>query len=459
MKKHKIYIAYVFGIVFAIVFLGIVQVADAGNKQAERQAKINRLLEILSTKRPSIPVPKEIYTEKDISKRKQYFEERNRKFQEIEEKYEQARNELASMGDEVIDRLLEIYRSGKLDTQVVLVLKKIGTQNAQMALLNIALGQNGFGRPDTLAARNYIELTENKEEIKKLLVSSDEDVLSIALRNLTGVTIDNELLKRLDELLQSTQYHPVLNFVLRTKAAAVIAADSRSELMQEKVSAVVKSLDTVEQMPKSNERFQYDRIGTFADRTYLLLAISLEKMKGADAYLSEATNRLTNNPQRWMLAVRAKMGDSSVKSEIRNFLEDPNMLERTLLRSYAIQGYEKIGTADDIIFLSGIAESDPVVMLDKGGPLLETVNGKPINNAGKRAVIYDEYTIPEWNQLAARQQIPIIRIRARQAIQAIEKKQSGKTRKTRDSQGQLPIYIWRYYAKTLNLSNIYPLSR
>lgn len=425
MKKQKIYIAYIFGIVLAIVYLGIVQVADAGNKQAERQAKINRLLEILSTKRPSIPVPKEIYSEKDMAKRKQYFEERSRKFQEFEEKHKQARNELASMGDEVIDRLLEIFRSGKLKTHVVLVLKKIGTQNAQMALLNMALGQNGFDRPDKLAARNYIELTKNKEDIQKLLVSSDEDILSIALQHLPGVMIDNELLKRLDELLQSTQYHPVLNFALRTKAAAVIAADSRSVLMQEKVSVVVKSLDTVEQMPESNERFQYNSIGTFADRTYLLLAMSLEKMKGADAYLSEATNRITGNPKRWMLSVRLKRGDSSVKSEVRNFLENPNMLKRTLLRSYAIQGYEKTGTTDDIIFLSRIAESDTVVLLNRGGLLLETINGEPINNTGERAVIYDEYSILEWNKLSARQRIPIIRRRAQQAIIAIEKRQTS----------------------------------
>ena len=377
MKNHNIYVALIFAFVVTTGFCAVAQVADTGNNRAERRANIKRLLEISGTKGPSIPVPEEIEKSRDMAKRKKYFVERHRKFQEIEAKREQARNELAAMGEEIIEPILEMYRSGRFDSSVIRVLKKIGTPKARISLLNISLELNGFYNLGTSAARYYIELTKNKEDIKKLLVSSEDDILSVALQNLPGLTIDAELLKRLDELLQSTQYHPSSNFSLRIKAAAVISADTGSELMKEKVSAIVKSLDTVEHMPKFNERFQNSSIGTFADRTYLLLAMSLEKIKGADAYLSEATNRLTGNPRRWMLAVRAKRGDSSVKSQIRNFLEDPNMLERTLLRSYALQGYEKIGTTDDIVFLRSIAESDPLIVLFKGGPILETINVKP----------------------------------------------------------------------------------
>jgi len=422
MKNCNMYAASIFALVVTTCFIAVAQVSDAGNQQANRQEKIIQLLEVAGTKDLSIPIPEEIEKSRDMAKRKQYFEERHRKFQEIEAKREQARNELAAMGEEIIEPLLGMYRKGRYRSNIIRVLKKIGTPKAQSSLLNISLERNGFYNLGTSAAQYYIELAKNKEDIKKLLVSSDDDILDVALQNLPGVTIDSELLKRLDELLQSKQYHPVLNFSLRTKAAAVIEADTGSVLTKEKFSAIVKSLDTVEQMPKSNERFQNNEVGTFADRTYWLLARSLEKMKGIDTYLSEATNQRIGNPRRWLLAVRANRGDSSVKSQIHDSLEDPKMLERTVFRLYALQGYGKIGTTEDIDFLRSIAESDPVIMLDMGGILLETINSKPINNTGERAVIYDEFSIPEWEKLNPRQRIPLIRGRAQQAIQAIEKR-------------------------------------
>lgn len=422
MNNRNKHIALIIAIFTTTSFCIVDKVTYAGNKQVRRMEEINRLLEAASIKSPSIPVPEEIQNSKDWEKRRQYFEQRHLRFQEVEDKREKARNELAAMGDDVIDPLLKIFRGAKFDDAIIMVLKRIGTAKARGSLLNIALEpkNKSYESTRTAAARSYIALTNDKEDVKKLLASSDDDTLSVALQNLPGVTIDTELLKRLDELLQSTQYHPVLNFAIRTKATAVIAADTGSVLMQEKVLAIVKSLDTVEQMPKSNERFQYNRVGTFADRTYWLLARSLEKMKGIDTYLSQATNRRTGNPHRWLLAVRANRGDSSVKSQVHDSLEDPNMLERTVFRSYALQGYGKIGTTEDIDFLRGIAESDPVIMLNRGGLLLEIINGKPINNAGERGVIYDEFTIPEWERLSPRQRRPFIREDARQAIKAIQ---------------------------------------
>lgn len=420
MKNRDEHINLMLRLVAAAILCVIAQVAYTGSAQAPRLEKINRLLEAASIKSPSIPVPEEIRNSKDWEKRRQYFEQRSLRFQQVEAKREQARNELAAMGEEIIDPLLEIYRRGKFRSNIILVLKKIAAPKAKVALLDISLERNGLYNLGTLAARSYIELAENKEDIEKLLLSNDEDVLAVALQNLPGVKVDAELLKRLSELLQSSTYHPVLNYSLRIKAAAVIVADIGNAPIREKVFAIVDSLDTVEQMPKSNERLQYDRVGTFADQTYWLLARSLEKMKGAGKYLSEATERLTGNPRRWVQATRANRGDSSVKHQLREILEDPNMLERTLLRSYVLRGYGKIGTPKDFPFLHSIAQSDPVVLLDRGGPLLETINGRPINNSGERAVIYDEFTIHEWERLSPRQRRPFIREEAQRAIRAIQ---------------------------------------
>jgi hypothetical protein len=388
------------------------------NNQDNRRAKVNQLLEIAGTRSPSRPIPEEIQKEKDKAIRDKYFEERQRLFQEEEDNRERARNELAAMGDEIIDQLIEIYKDSKYENHIAIVLKKIGTQKAKETLLNMAIGQNGFNWSYSTAAQNYVEVAKDKkEDIKALLVSSDSDILGIALQGMKGLTIDVESLKRLDEIMQTKQ---APDYILRSKAAEVISADKGSGLMREKVSVLVKSLQTIEQLPNANGRFLYDRFGTIADVTSSDLARALTTMKGADAYLDEATKGLTGNARRWMLAVRATKGDTSVKGEIRNFIVDPNMLDRTLLRSYALRGYAVIGTADDIPFLRNIAESDPVVVIIKGESSLETINGKPINNTGDRAVIYDEYTKKEWDNVLPDQRIPFIRGEAESAIKSIE---------------------------------------
>jgi hypothetical protein len=422
MLKYNIQQAFILGLLITTSVLVAAQ-GPVENNQAERIAKVNQLLEVASAPIPSSPIPEEILKETDIAKRNQYNEERRRLVSEEREKREQARNEIAALGDDIIDPLYEKYNeSVRYELSAIYVLKKIGTQKAKDTLLNIAMGQNRRKTPDSLAAQTYVAITKDKNEIKQLLSSKNPDILSIALQGIKEIKVDAELLKRLDEILQSVQYHPVLNCTLRTNAAEVIVADTGSELLQEKVSSIVKSIQTVDNQPKANERYESTIIGTFADRTYLDLAQALIKIKASDKYLSEATSSMTGIPRGWMLAIRANRGDSSVKSELRKVLDDPTSLERTLLRSFILSGYAKIGTAEDIPFLSNIAENDPMSILemrDATGPVLETINGKPINNTGERAVPYDEdeYVKKLWESPRGRY---IIRSQAESAIKSIE---------------------------------------
>ena len=380
--------------VLAVVTLDI----GAGNYRDESSAKVKQLLEVASAQSLSRAIP--------------------------EDKRELAINELAAMGDDIIVQLAEIYKSDRYKNNIVIVLKKIGTQKAKETLLNMALGQNGFNETYSTAARQYIELAGEKEELKTLLVSTNSLILSEALLGIKGIKVDADLLQRLDEILQSVQYNPVLNCALRTNAANIIVADTGSELMQEKISAIVKSINTVEKQPKANERYGQTIIGTFADRTYLNLAKALINIKDADKYLSQATSSMTDNPRGWILAIRANRGDSTEKNELRKIMEDPHMLERTLFRSFALSGYARIGTTEDIPFLRNIAENDPVLLIerrDATGPVLEIINGKPINNAGERSVSYDEdeYVKKLWELPRGRY---TIRSQAESAIETIEKR-------------------------------------
>jgi hypothetical protein len=204
---------------------------------------------------------------------------------------DQAMAELRAVGDDAIGPLLdELRRSSNvhLEHRVVSLLQSIGTPKAREGLLQIALGQDspeGIGFGDSWAARNYVKILKDKSDAKKLLASKDTDVQDIALHTLPGVSVDVDFLKQLEGFLQSNEFY------VRMSASDVIAADPEATLVRQEVSAIVRSLETVEKLPKAWEKFQYDRLGTLADNVYCRLIDALAKMKGADDSLREQANR------------------------------------------------------------------------------------------------------------------------------------------------------------------------
>ena len=263
--------------------------------------------------------------------------------------------------------------------------------------------------------------------IERLLVSKNSDALSMTLKSLRGVPINAKMLKRMKELLQSKQYHPIINFCMRWDVAKVIGADPSDIFAKEKVLAIIESLKTVKQLPMANDRFQYDWLGTCADNTYDHLTKALVEIKGADKHLQEITNRVIGEPRMCVLIARAHRGDASEKSELCNILKDPNNVTMTMMRCLGTAAFERIGTNDDLPFLRELLRTDPIKVLNRGGPLLEMIDNKPINNTGERAVIYEPQFDPGWARAeqAGNLFFPV-RGRANRVIEVIEKKNMEK---------------------------------
>lgn len=385
------------------------------------EKRLKSLLDTASTRAPSLQVPLEIEQSKDAKVREEYFAARKRQFEEHEAKVNAAADELAAMGDSIVDWLGRQYRApiGTHKHRVIVILAKIGTPKARESLLNIAIAKYDPNQTSysAWAARNFVKIAPDKEAILPLLKSEDPDVISVALQHLPGVSVDGRLLGSLRSLLQSTEYHPIVNFAMRMKAVSVIAKDGGTSLIAEKVAAIVDSIRTVDDMPTANEKLQPDMPGTLADNLYPYLIRALTQIEGADPYLRARREGLSNKAQSAVVIALALRRDSSVRQELRDVLLDPTMLSRTSLRCEAARALGVIGTRDDIPFLEELIRDDPLEIVDFHGPIFEMVNGQYVNTGSRSAPIRPE-SDPSWK--TARRWYPV-REAATQAIQAIEK--------------------------------------
>ena len=436
MKRQMIDIFIVMFLSCLAISPGVAQVANVVKEQSALAADIVQLFENLANIKLTLePIPKEILLNQvDENTRNEFYEKRRLEGQKRQAQLDKAIGELAALGDVVIDPIMNRIRREKdikkrtlLGNRAVDVLMKIGTAKAHKVLTDMVLGRNGFkGLRSSHALEIFLRMIKNSPDVQSKLdarellhLSDNRDFVGRVLNALPGVPIDPELWEQLKSFVQSNDYY------IRFGAARVMGAAPTAAFAKEKVAAIVKSLQTVKQLPGAHERFQYDRLGTFADNLYEELIRALIKMKEADEPLQEVMDKLTGKPRSCLIIARANRGDVSVKGELRDILTQPALVERTTMRLYAVRALERIGTDDDLPLLRQLAETDPVELLShpSGGGVIEMIGGKPINNSGKRAVIRYEFD-KSWSR--ARRWYPVRSV-AQKTIQWIEKKQQERS--------------------------------
>ena len=265
---------------------------------------------------------------------------------------EQAVVDLKAKGDEAVDAIMASKHLKKVilfRQRAIPVLAEIGTAKAQQALLDIALDHRD--RKDSfLAAKYYVEIIRNKGDARKLLASENPPVLDCALRTLKGQPIDADLLGKLRPLLMSKKYY------LCMRGAAVIQADPNVAYVEEKVSAILEAIGTVEQFPDANQLFPNPHfMGTIADFTYCQFIESLSGIQGADDYLRQIPDGLTGKAYWCVIIARAKRGDTDVKTKLYKIINDPSA---KFFRCYAVRSLWEIGTKDDLSFLENLKLTD-----------------------------------------------------------------------------------------------------
>jgi len=394
---------------------------------------ITRLFEKLADIEPIWESEPKGLSQVDENTRREFYEKRRLKYQKEKAKLNKAIDGLAAMGNIVVDPIISRVKIEKnpkkrtlLGNKAAEVLGKIGTRKAREALADMVFRRNGFeGFRSSSIFETYLRVVRDTRDIQAKLeareilrLSDNIDFTGRVLNVLPGVPVDTELLEKLNGYLQSTDHY------IRFTAGRIIGKDPCETYAREKVTAIAESLKTVEQLPKANERYQNDRLGTLADNTYFELTRNLVGMKGADEALCDITDKLEGKPRMCVVIARAHRGDSSVKDELRNIITDRNMVERTLIRVHAVSAFDKIGTPDDLPFLEKLSESDPVECwrLRGGSICVEMIEGRVINNTGERSVKWTE-SDPVWKRLL---HFYPIRDTAYRAIELIKKKSKDK---------------------------------
>ena len=388
------------------------------NSLNENNISTDELLEILSA--GSINIRTDYKIKRSAHDKKRHYEGRKKTFESERLLRAKARKLLAQKGDAAIDILLKYNKtrpsSNNFPQEAIYTLSEIGSERAKRVLVDIIYGRIEGLRSSgaSMALRSYLKIA-SVDEARQLLSLKDDELFHMTLRKFPELAIEPKAFDRLSNNLQSDE------FVIRRKANSIINNSPANEKVFEKVHILTESLTTIPQMPKANERFLHQKIGTYSDYLYWDIAGTLMSLPDCDKQLADITYGLSGAARQWVIVVRARRSDASVKEELLSILQDHSNLERTMLRLSGFRALGVIGSPEDIPFLKEVSENDTYELLDRGGPLLERLDGKVINNAGERAeTVYDEVMeIDLWAN--ARIGYPI-RGSARYAIKQIETK-------------------------------------
>lgn len=402
------------------------------------EARVSRLLKTLGTKSLAIPVPAEIQESKDQGMRDDYFAKRKLQFDAFEAEIDAAMTELVSMGDAIIEPLVGGLLKGgpdidraSLEVRVPEVLARMETPQAMDTLLEMALGRSPWAYPNHVALHHFLQKA-TADDARRLLTSDDPEVLLKTLQRSPGIRLDLQLLARLEQLLQAKGSYAPVNVSLRQRAASVIAKDTNRGIVDKKVAAIVNSVRTVEGMPAADEKFQPNVPGTLADNMYSYLISALARIEGSGPELKRAmaNDDLSKTVMYCIALARGLAGDPEVRSQLRQILQDAEMLPLTNVRLLAVSALGRIGTKDDLPLLQRLSSEDPLECVSVEGVLLEAIDGSYIN-LGKQEFTPPKRTEPSWRNV--RSVFPV-RSSALQAVQSIEARTGQSVgEQTRDS--------------------------
>lgn len=410
-KKLKVALPLLIIIILSARFCGAAQPQNDDLRQEKIENLISRINELGFYQEP----PEEIRN--DPNKLGEYWPEQYKKREKYKPQREKAQSELAAMGDDAIDLILQQTQRYS-NTLYLPVLAEIGTPRAMEVLRQKAIDGSSN------AARNYTRKLKDKTKAKSLLDSTDINVQNVALNALRGTAIDSDFLALLNKYLSQSKYYNV-----RRSAARVMADDPNSTYAEQKVSAIIKTIDSVAQLPRAWEKYQYDWIGSLADIQYQFLTDALAKMKGADEPLRDITDKVNGLTRDCVIVARAYRGDASVKPQVYRFLRDPNAVKLIHMRRLAVGSFAHIGDNGDVKFLQDIAKNDSVEIVDIGGPMVELINGQ-LMFPSDRVPDIQFYSVDTkgWSRARSHSMFPI-RSEAKKTIQFIEEKQKKENQK------------------------------
>jgi len=261
--------------------------------------------------------------------------------------------------------------------RTVRVLEMMNTPESRNVLKDMALGNHTSGNPnlERWAAQAYLACAQDQRAAVDLLESTAGPVLNLALLRLRGLSPDASLMRRLEQLSESSER------AVRIATALVLAddPDPRSPSDAVKLIAAAALVASSERDATQNPGHGYY---TKAEREYSVYVNALSTMKATNESLRRQAAE-EKGPGRDLLHIAlGRRGDDSARSALVDILKQS---DNGMIRAWAAAALGLVGTRADLALLNQLKESDPDVRKGTTGPL-GPVTVRPVRKAAAKAI-------------------------------------------------------------------------
>ncbi|MCP4535912.1 MAG: HEAT repeat domain-containing protein [Chloroflexi bacterium] len=269
----------------------------------------------------------------------------------------------------------------------VRVLRALNTEESRTLLRRMALGELSGGNPNLAAWAAQALLACDSHEAWALLASASPRTLATTLKALDGQQVDEKYMPLLKKYLHNKDLS-----VCRS-AADVMANDPTGKFADETVDAIADALTSIARQRDVNA--PYPRAGgyTVGEMYYLPFIGALERVRIDNEALWRLTKRVQGRAKDAVLLALARRGDRSAREEVVQLVHDS---QAGAFRIWATRTLGKIGGSGDLAMLRTLAATDPLVR---------------------------EGDLPAPHPLGSRGPTYPVRIAAKSAIRAIEKRE------------------------------------
>lgn len=315
---------------------------------------------------------------------------------------------LAGLGDAAVAEIERQFVKGRLDFggrhRAVRVLKAIDSESARHLLRRLALGELSGDNPNLERWSADALIACDRNEAWTLLSSATPFVLASALNALEGEPVDGKQIEPLKNCLNNKDR------MVSWRAAAVLGSEPTGKIADLALAAIGQALAAVADLPDAEvlDRTDnpYGTAQTLGEEYYRRYLNSLASVRTDHRALHKLARQQTGRARDAVLLALARRGDESTHDDIVKLAHDP---AAGMFRTWAADALREIGTAEDLLALRKLAQTDPLEregLLGPPNPLQIRGPTHPVRDAATAAMAVIERRVKSHSPKGASVESP-----------------------------------------------------
>ena len=244
-------------------------------------------------------------------------------------------------------------KSVQRNSMIFKALSYIGTEQAKMALLEIALDTqftNSYSLGDG-AANAYIQLAKDSTEIAQLFNSKQPRVIDASLVGIAGIPLTEQAIESLGKMLDSKSSWR------QHRIAAAFTQDKSTENTKRKTELLISSMVNLDSL-EDKEQVDPEMGLTGYEFAYGSYLSALEQMPGSDNILLERINSANEQQQKMIIIALGGRREPAIREQLLQIIKTE---KDDFIRWKAVGALYYIAADKDIPLLKELAAKDPYV--------------------------------------------------------------------------------------------------